>query len=433
MTALSSHTVVPDRVSVDVPAGATVVVMSDLHLRSSATALSTQVERALATRLDALRSPAVLVLAGDIIELLGEPGLQPKAAFDAHPQLVKAIERISASEGCVVVALIGNHDGELAWNDGAAEQVRTALGAELAIEADLVFETAHGTDRIRVEHGNRFDPYNCFTDVREPLDTPLGHHIVREALPLLTRVGSGWLDGTTDLADPIDFPSFVGSRLAYRRLAGHLSWLLIPLFLLLFLIPTPVFLLTGHLPEDVQDWLRRSALLGVVFLVDVLVVVVVIAVLLRRSWQALRTLDLGERGYGQNAPARFSAAALVDRGHLGLVCGHSHRPELTEVTGTDGRRGFYANTGSGTPVVEAVPARLGMPPVYLRHLQISWLEIDPTPSLCLRLVVAEIPMAGASRLERMLARDLWSTTAEPSIVATWPGEPWPPNAVRLRD
>jgi hypothetical protein len=50
-----------------------------------------------------------------------------------------------------------------------------------------------------------------------------------------------------------------------------------------------------------------------------------------------------------------------------------------------------------------------------------------------RLAVAVIPMAGASRLERMLARDRWSPPAEPAVVATWPGEPWPPNAVRLRD
>src|SRR5205085_6665498 len=147
-------------------------------------------------------------------------------------------------------------------------------------------------------------------------------------LPLVTRVGSEWLDGTTDLADPIVFPSFVGSRLPYRRLAVHLSWLLVPLFLLLVHVRFPlVLLVTGHLPDAVQDWLSRLAVLAAALLADVVLVALVIAVLLRRSWQALRTLDLGERGYGQNAPARQSAAQLLGRGYAGLVCGHSHRPE----------------------------------------------------------------------------------------------------------
>ncbi len=232
---------------------------------------------------------------------------------------------VAGTEGCSVLELVGNHDGDLAWDDDAAAEVRVATGATLALASDRVVQTDTGSRRIRVEHGNRFDPYNCFRDIRNPLDTPPGHHVVRELLPVVTQVGQGWLDGATDLADPPDFPAFVGSRLAYRRLAGHLRWLLIPLLALLVLLRVPlVLLVTNRLPEDVQDWMRRTAMLGLALIVDALVVVFIIAVLLRRSWQALRTLDLSSRGWGQNEASRTETARLLEDGYIGLVCGHSH-------------------------------------------------------------------------------------------------------------
>jgi len=425
--------VVPDLVTVPVAAGATVLIASDLHLRADSSSITAHVEKVLVARLAQLVAPAVVVLAGDIVELLGEPGLRPQDAFAAHAELTAAIRRVADTELCSVVELVGNHDGDLAWDYDAAAQVRAATGATLALACDLVVETEAGTRKIRVEHGNRFDPYNCFQDIRNPLDTPLGHHVVRELLPVVTQVGQGWLDGATDLADPPDFPSFVGSRLAYRRLAGHLGWLVIPLLALLLVLRVPlVLLVTNRLPEDVQDWVRRTALLGLAFVIDVLVVVFIIAVLLRRSWQALRTLDLSGRGWGQNDAARTETARLIDDGYLGLICGHSHRPELTamasETKESLAGKGFFANSGSSTPVVEAVPGRFGMPPVYLRYLQISWVELHCNPRVDASLHVAEIPLPGATALERMLAKRPKLVRRDPVQVAAWADETGPPNS-----
>lgn len=421
------QTVIPDLVTVPVAVGATVLIASDLHLRADPSSITAHVEEVMVARLDQLRAPAVVVLAGDIIELLGEPGMRPKDAFAAHPELTAAIRRVATTQGCSVVELVGNHDGDLAWDVDAAAEVRTAIGAELALTCDLEIQAEAGTCRIRVEHGNRFDPYNCFRDIRNPLDTPLGHHVVRELLPVVTQVGEGWLDGATDLADPPDFPSFVGSRLAYRRLAGHLGWLVIPLLALLVLLRVPlVLLLTNRLPEDVQDWMRRTALIGLAFIVDVLVVVFIIAVLLRRSWQALRTLDLSSRGWGQNEASRTETARLIEDGYLGLVCGHSHRPELTGILSDAAEavagKGFFANAGSCTPVVEAVPGRFGMPPIYLRYLQISWIELHSHPRVDVSLHVAEIPLPGATTLERLLAKRPRQVLRDPVQVAAWPDE-----------
>lgn len=414
----------PDSIELPVAPGSTVLIVSDLHLRATTNAATSRVEGVLARRLDQLTPPAVVVLAGDIVELLGEPGMRPREAFEAHPRLTHAIRRVADLEGCSVVELVGNHDGDLAWDDDAAAEVRTAIGTSLALTADLLVQAPGGSRRIRVEHGNRFDPYNCFRDVRNPLDTPLGHHVVREVLPIVDQVGPGWLDGAIDLADPPDFPSFVGSRLAYRRLAAHLGWLVIPLVLLLFLLRVPlVLLVTNHLPEDVRDWLRRSAVLAGALVVDLLVVAFLVAVLTRRSWQALRTLDLSDRGWGQNNAAREEAERLASIGYAGLICGHSHRPE---VGGLSRCEAFFANSGSGTPVVEAMQARFGMPPVYVRYLQVSWLELRCDAELTVDLEIANIPLPGATRLERLLVKRRQEAHLEPVSVASWPGGRWPP-------
>ncbi len=81
---------------------------------------------------------------------------------------------------------------------------------------------------MRIAHGNQLDPYNAFDDPRSPVDTPFGHHVVREVLPKLAArqspgsllEGIQWLDG-----DPTDL---LGSRLLYRKVVGRLWWLAVP-------------------------------------------------------------------------------------------------------------------------------------------------------------------------------------------------------------
>ena len=40
-----------------------------------------------------------------------------------------------------MVELVGNHDGDLAWDNKAAVEVRAATGATLALASDLVVQT----------------------------------------------------------------------------------------------------------------------------------------------------------------------------------------------------------------------------------------------------------------------------------------------------
>src|SRR6202044_4235824 len=92
--------------------------------------------------------------------------------------------------------------------------------ARLCLAADLILADGR---KIRVEPGHQLDPYNCFCDARNPLDTPIGHHVVREVIPRIEFLGIGWVDGAHEMADPTDFPSFIGSRRGYPK-TGHPLW-----------------------------------------------------------------------------------------------------------------------------------------------------------------------------------------------------------------
>ncbi|HEY4703355.1 MAG TPA: hypothetical protein VIH64_15775, partial [Streptosporangiaceae bacterium] len=318
-----------------------------------------------------------------------------------------------------------------AWDVKAADAVRDMTGARLCLSADLILDDGR---KIRVEHGHQLDPYNCFHDPRNALDTPIGHHIVREVVPKIEWLGQGWVDGAHEMADPADFPSFVGSRLVYRKLIRHAWWLLlIPVLLLLALRVSEIVELQTRYP-DTTRWVHGAQILGYGAVADLIMVAAIIAIVSRRAWTSISALALAERGYGQNQAARQRAADLTSDGYLGLLSGHTHHPELSGCGD-----GFYANTGSCTTVVEATATRLGMPTAYLRAQQLSWLELtgpraepgaEPEAGpgagpggLRAELRAARIDLPGATRLERFGARGRHRFAASPTVVGSWPGGP----------
>ncbi|HEY0399625.1 MAG TPA: metallophosphoesterase, partial [Acidimicrobiia bacterium] len=198
---------VRDHLDVEVPLGGRVLVVSDMHLAAPSTTASRHASRELALALEGWAGPGVLVLLGDILELLlGDNAGDPGAALGAHPRFTAALARFAAEPGHRIVYIVGNHDGRLAWDGDAARAVTADTGAELCLTADLRFETGAGPRTVRVEHGHRLDPSNSFADPRNPLDIPLGHHVVKEALPALE--GAAWLSGVEHLADPSSIPNF---------------------------------------------------------------------------------------------------------------------------------------------------------------------------------------------------------------------------------
>jgi UDP-2,3-diacylglucosamine pyrophosphatase LpxH len=422
---------VADLLDVRIPDGGRVVAVSDLHLppeRSESSGRSCQIVAARLAELTGPQSAApTVVLAGDILELLANPQATAAEILREHEDLCAALTAVVARGGQVIYA-IGNHDSDLTWDAKAADAVRDLTGARLCLAADLMLDPdAPGGGRVRVEHGHQLDPYNCFCDQRNNLDTPLGHHIVREVLPRIEFLGRGWLDGAHEMADPADFPSFVGSRLFYRKLIRHAWWLvLIPVLLLLGLRVSEILALPSRYP-DTTRWVHGAQILGYGAVADLIVVAAIIAIVSRRAWTSISALALAERGYGQNSAARQRAADLTADGYRGFVSGHTHHPELSACG-----QGFYANSGSCTTVVEATTTRLGMPSAYLRAQQISWVELANSPRAALQaeLRVARIDTPGATRLERFAAHGRHRFATSPAVVGSWPdGLDWPAGAI----
>ncbi|MBV9449558.1 MAG: metallophosphoesterase [Streptosporangiaceae bacterium] len=411
---------VADLLDVTVPSGGTVIVASDLHLPPVRTDVSgrscaTLVERLTSETESAGAEPLTVVLAGDVVELLGFSEATATDILRAHEDLCAALLAVT-QRGGQVIYVIGNHDGDLAWDVKAADAIWELTGARLCLEADLVLP---GGRKVRVEHGHQLDPYNCFHDARNSLDTPIGHHIVREVIPRIEWLGRGWVDGAHEMADPTDFPSFVGSRLVYRKLIRHLWWLIVIPLALLILVRIPWYSDVRSRYPDTGVWIHGGVILGYGALVDLVVVVALVAIMARRAWLSISALALDERGYGQNKAARQRAVDLVSDGYQGFVSGHTHHPEL-RATGS----GFYANSGSCTSVVEALGGRLGLPPAYVRTQQICWVELTGTG---VSLMSARVELPGATRMERFAARGRNPHAQLPQRVGWWPsGTDWPP-------
>jgi UDP-2,3-diacylglucosamine pyrophosphatase LpxH len=417
-----------DLLEVAVPPDGKVMTFSDLHLPPVRTDVSGRSCETLAQHLaeetgalgagPGLRTqagPLTVVLAGDVIELLGYPGSTVTDILRPHEDLCAALLDVTARGGQVIYA-IGNHDGDLAWDVKAADAVREMTGARLCLAADLILADGR---KVRVEHGHQLDPYNCFHDARNPLDTPMGHHIVREVVPRIEWLGRGWVDGAHEMADPADFPSFVGSRLVYRKLGRHLWWLIaIPLAILILIRIPEIAAFRSRYP-DTDVWMRRGEIVGYGAVADLVVIAALVAILARRAWVSISALALDRRGYGQNQAARQRAADLVADGYHGFISGHTHHPELAASA-----TGFYANSGSCTSVVEGIGGKLGLPPAYVRNQQICWVEVAADRT---ELVSARVELPGATRMERFVAHGRNPHSDTPVRVASWPAGPdWPP-------
>lgn len=412
---------VPDLIEVCLPAGARAVVFSDLHLGEKGTNSSELVAAELSRAIDSWDGPGLVVLAGDAFELLAEPHKDPNKALNAHPRLASALRAFAGADGRQVIVLPGNHDGCLAWHAPAIKAVQKT-GARIALAVDIVAETGGGAKRVRVEHGHQLDPPNAFDDPRNPGETPIGHHVVRDLLPIARR--AEWLSGADLVSDPADVGGFVSSRLIYRRVAQRSLVLAAPFLAALALILVRVGLhLVGN--DGTARSLRPATAISVGFgLVAIVAFVVVTAFwssVLRRSFEGLELNDTAEVAGSRNEAPRALARKLVSSGYVGLVSGHTHEAELTDLGS-----GFYANTGRSNAVVHRRNGRFGLPPAFALAREISWAELEAGSSLHVRLYFSQQELPTTTTLERIATRPMTGASPKPSEVASWPnGGAWP--------
>jgi lysylphosphatidylglycerol synthetase-like protein (DUF2156 family) len=402
--------------TVEVPVGGRVLVVADLLLEREPTAASSSAVGELAKAIDAWTGPGVLVVAGNLFDLLGVTR-DPAQALAAHPRLATALKTFCASEGRRVLVIPGGHDSRLASDPKAAKVVAAELRGDVVRAVELVVHTGAGERRVRVEAGDRFDARWAPVDPGNPADSPLGQHMAQQVLPSFGSARETWLCGIDRLANDADLPRFVASRLLYRRIARHAWWLIVP-FVVAVLLKFPLSFALSHF----HFGLRRAGLVLLTTLVDLVLVAIAVYWVSRRAWSAVSGVTLGERGQAVNGNARDDARRLITSGHSGLITGHTRRPELTHL-GT----GFYGNCGCAAEVVGDADARLGLPPVFLSSRELSWIEVEAGAEMHVRLLESHLDLPGGSWIERLVARRSGDGDPAPVVRASFPqGESWPP-------
>ena len=432
-----SATTVPDQATVDVAVGGRVLVVSDLRLGPAQTAAAAE----LVSAIEAWSGPGALVFNGNLVTVPAGAGKRTvnalRAAWTAHPRLVEAARAFASGPGRRVLVLPGATDACLAWHDPAREEVARQLGAEVALSATLRIETGSGTQVVQVEPGHRLDPLAAFGDPRNPGESPLAQHLRNDVLPAAahrpdsrwpdskwrsSRRRASWLEGAEQLDDPAAFPRFVASRLTYRRLA-RAAWLLLLPIIGGIVLRAPALALART--RGLTHSGARTALLVGASAVELIVLAAIIVASIRGTWRALSALSLGVDRRDPNEAPRALARDLVTAGsHIGLITGHTCRPELTHLGA-----GFYANAGCATEVVAEVAGRLpglGLPPVFLgsppdRLGRAGSRQRPARPAAPRPLGPARAPTS----LERLMARpgrgrDRDPGEARPEVVATFP-------------
>jgi hypothetical protein len=187
--------------------------------------------------------------------------------------------------------------------------------------------------------------------------------------------------------------------------------------ILLFRLPLAYALWDGRL-ERLRPFSRWLFIVDVAIIANLVIGTVVVVVLIRRWWKTASSVVAEQRGGEQNDNTRALAADLVQRGYAGLVCGHTHHAELTALA-----NGFYANTGSGTKVLDRVEAHFGFPSVFLPRIQVSWVILSAEGASSpwrVSLVQGRRPLPDTRRLERWFARDPDGLSPEPVETSTYP-------------
>jgi hypothetical protein len=116
------------------------------------------------------------------------------AATISRPEyqgLFGALRGFGGSHGRRVVYVVGNHDAELWWNP----RIRRLLSEAGLVEVFALSYSASFASLpeqvVYCEHGNQFDPANAIADYANPLDTPVGAHVVTEMIRPLGSEAAG--------------------------------------------------------------------------------------------------------------------------------------------------------------------------------------------------------------------------------------------------
>jgi lysylphosphatidylglycerol synthetase-like protein (DUF2156 family) len=350
-----------------------VVVVANLGLEPEATVATSWASAGLARALDAWQGPGMVVVAGNLFDLVGRPDAAEavSASLSAHEVLADSLRDFASGTERHVVCLPGSTDQALGESVTARRPLEE-LGIEVAAALDLHMRSGAGTRVVRVEAG--------VPEIDNQVGGDLGLSHASPGAPDSSQVGAPdvslpvaddssptsapgasrpqpprtygattaktttkttlvadpeapWQAGIDRLTDPAGLQRFLTSRLLYRRFARFTWWLLVPVVVALalrlsFIVRALDHLLLGH-PGPARalnrahaaTWGSSLAVAGAISAVELVVLGLVLGWLGRRAWVALGGGALGGGALGgllddrvRRARANSSAQAMSQAG-----------------------------------------------------------------------------------------------------------------------
>ena len=366
------------------------VFISDVHIGGAAgtEVFDSAAElTALLGELERHDGPVELVLAGDFFDLLRmnapdgkDDRIASTIARPEYKELFDGLRRFARDPRCRVTYVVGNHDAEAWWNQRIRrELVDEGLVHEVALSFAATFAAAPD-QVVYCEHGNQLDPANRIADYGNPLESPLGTHVVTD---FVRPLGSGAsVTESLHLRDvnyvfPVgEIPEWIAGRIFYQFASQAIRWLLTPLLVAFVLI----IVFTSRTDEGTLG--ARRLLVGVVFDLALLVVAsgVLFFISRRVAKQAITIMAATPFGRAVGAGRRPNdeirellsdgrsppMASNVSGTNIAVwVSGHSHAPGSAEVQHADGRRVVMVNTGCWLRQLQPVQAHFGAPAVFV--------------------------------------------------------------------
>jgi UDP-2,3-diacylglucosamine pyrophosphatase LpxH len=380
--------------------------------------------------------PIELVLAGDFFDFLqigevagGENRASLTIGRPEYRDLFRALKKFREAADKRVIYLPGNHDAESFWNKEIQVTLRErGLVDEFAYYYLASVETGGGRRVVYCEHGNQFDPENSVGDYHDPLDTPLGHHVVMDGTRRIAPYGE--ISPGLDLSEIkmvyplVAIPAWIVSRYYYNGAGKIARYLLVPLIVAYAVYKVVAYVISRatdgqasllfgsyrELPQVHQVFLDTA-----LFLLLLLGIFAVFFLVARHTvHKTLRVVSPGGTPHYSPAEASQKRIKAVLAGGARppmdpsfdpttadvFVSGHTHLPSLAETERPDGSKAVLVNSGCFLRQLQPVAPLLKGPPVFVSKFVLTHVRVFAREGQ-LRVELWEHPKPAGQTLTRI--------------------------------
>jgi UDP-2,3-diacylglucosamine pyrophosphatase LpxH len=374
---------------------------------------------ALFVELAGREGPVELILAGDFFDFLqigevadGENRASLTMERPEYRDLFAALKRFREAADKRVIYLPGNHDAESFWNKEIQKTLRErGLVDEFAYYYLASVETG-GVRRI----------------VHDPLDTPLGHHVVMDGTRRIAPYGE--VAPGLDLSEIkmvyplVAIPAWIASRYFYNLAGRIVSYLLVPLLVAYALYKVVAYavsratdgkasLLFGSYRELPQ--VHQVLLDTVLFLILIVGIFGVFFLVVRHAvHKTLKAVSPGGSPHYSPAEASQRRIRAVLAGEARppmdpsfdpttadvFVSGHTHLPSLAETERPDGSKAVLVNSGCFLRQLQPIAPRLKGPPIFVSRFVLTHVRVFAREGQ-LRVELWEQPKPAGQTLTRI--------------------------------